>query len=87
MPKEFTNCVKSGGKVVTKNLKNNKFIRICYDKNGNSFAGEVMKRKKKSKGFYKNNKVKKKVKQSKNLVDELQKLQEHWHDKFNMSKR
>jgi len=55
MPEEFDNCVRNGGKVRTKNLKNNKYIRICYDKGGNSYAGEVMDRRKnpKAKKFHK----------------------------------
>ncbi len=46
MPKSFEDCVKNGGKVVTKKLKNNRYMHICYDKNGNSYSGEVKTKKK-----------------------------------------
>jgi putative hemolysin len=41
MRKDFENCVKNGGRVRIKQLKNNKSIRICYDKEGNSFSGGI----------------------------------------------
>ena len=44
MPAEFDSCVKSGGRVRTKNLGNGKYIHICF-KNGKSFAGEVKQKK------------------------------------------
>lgn len=40
IPAQFDACVKSGGRVRTKSLKEGKFIRICF-KDGKSFAGEV----------------------------------------------
>jgi len=40
MPKAFDDCVKSGGRVRTKKLKNGKYIHICF-KGGKSYAGEV----------------------------------------------
>lgn len=40
MPKEFLDCVKNGGKVRTKSLPNDRYIKICY-LNGKSFSGEV----------------------------------------------
>jgi len=43
MPKDFLKCVEDGGKVRTKKLKGNKYIKICYI-NGKSFAGEVQKK-------------------------------------------
>ena len=46
MPKEFTKCVRNGGKVRTKDLGNGKYMHICYDKKGNSHAGEVLTKKK-----------------------------------------
>jgi len=49
MSEEFDNCARNGGKIRTKKLKNNKYIRTCYDKDGNSYTGEVMDKKKKSK--------------------------------------
>lgn len=47
MPKDFMDCVKNKGKVVTRNLKENKYIKICYDKEGNSYSGVVKIRRKK----------------------------------------
>jgi len=44
MPKGFTKCVKSGGRVRTKKLSGGKYIRICF-KGGKSYAGEVKKKK------------------------------------------
>jgi hypothetical protein len=79
MPKDFTDCVKSGGKVVTKQLKGNRYINICYGKNGKSYSGEI-KTKKKSKGFKQRaNQIKK----SRALVNDLQKLKDHFNEKRN----
>ena len=81
MPKDFNDCVKNGGKVRTKNLKNNRYIRICYDKDGNSHAGEVRTRKK----FKKKSKAtiqRKKIEASKRLARSLRGLQEHFHDNY-----
>lgn len=47
MPKEFDRCVKAGGKVITKELKGDKYMHICYDKDGTSHPGEVKTKKKK----------------------------------------
>lgn len=44
MPANFNKCVAQGGRVRTKNLSKGRFIRICF-KNGESFAGEVKKKK------------------------------------------
>jgi len=73
MPKAFTDCVNSGGKVVTKNLKGNKYIHICYDKSGKAHSGEV-KTKKKSKS------AKEQIKNSKALVVDLKRLKKHFDD-------
>ncbi len=43
MPEAFNKCVKSGGKVRTKSLKDSKYLRICF-KGGKSYAGEVKKK-------------------------------------------
>lgn len=43
-PKEFDDCVSSGGKVRTRKLKGGKFIHICF-KDGKSFASEVKQKK------------------------------------------
>jgi hypothetical protein len=41
-PEAFDNCVKSGGKVRTKDLGKGKYIHICIPKGGgSSIAGEV----------------------------------------------
>ena len=40
MPEDFLRCVKAGGKVRTKKLKDGKYIKICF-LNGKSYAGEV----------------------------------------------
>jgi len=45
MPAGFERCVKSGGRVRTKKLKDGKYIKICF-LNGKSYAGEVHKGKK-----------------------------------------
>jgi hypothetical protein len=41
MRKDFEECIKNGGRLRIKQLKNNKSIRICYDKEGNSFSGGI----------------------------------------------
>ena len=51
MPADFDTCVKEGGRVKTKKLSGGRYIHICYDKNGNSHAGEVKKRKSKDHPF------------------------------------
>lgn len=81
MPKDFEDCVKNGGKVRTKNLKNNKYIHICYDKNGNSFSGEVMTKKKDSKKD-KAVKQQKQIAESRKLEASLGELQEHFNNNF-----
>ena len=43
--KEYSDCSKSGGKLVTKKLKNGRFIHICYDKSGVPHATFFKKRK------------------------------------------
>ena len=45
MPAAFDKCVREGGKVVTKELKDGKYMHICYDKAGNSYPGEVKEKK------------------------------------------
>jgi hypothetical protein len=78
MPKEFTDCVKNGGKVVTKKLKNNKYIRICYDKKGNSHSGEVMTNKKDKKKAAE----KAQIENSKRLTESLTDLQMYFKDNY-----
>lgn len=74
MPKAFDNCVKNGGKVVTKSLKGNKYINICYDKDGNSHAGEVKTKK--------SNSSKDKVKDSKAIAEKLRDLKKHFDENY-----
>jgi putative hemolysin len=81
MPKDFTNCVKNGGKVRRKNLKNGKYINICYDKNGNSHAGEVKVKKKTQSN--KEAQVKQ-IKESRELAKSLLDLQEYFHNNYRM---
>jgi effector-binding domain-containing protein len=45
MPAQFDSCVKNGGRVRTKTLKNGKYMHICF-KGGKSFVGEVKSKKK-----------------------------------------
>jgi len=47
MPEDFEKCVREGGKVITKSVKGDRYIKICYDKNGKSHAGEVLTKKSK----------------------------------------
>lgn len=44
MPKAFTSCVKSGGRVRTKRLSDKRYIHICF-KGGKSYAGEAKRKK------------------------------------------
>lgn len=76
MLKDFTNCVKNGGKVKTKNLKGDRYINICYDKEGKAHPGEV-RSKKKDKAI----KTKKKADDAKKLLESLKKLQEHFNSR------
>lgn len=46
MPKAFTKCVASGGRVRTKSLSGKRYIHLCF-KGGKSTAGEVKTRKRK----------------------------------------
>lgn len=41
MPKQFEDCISSGGNVITKNLGKDKYMHICYDKNGKAHKGEI----------------------------------------------
>jgi len=85
MPEDFMNCVKNGGRVVTKNLKDDKYIKICYDKEGNSYSGEV---KKKQKQTANNNFNKERYRQQKQIDDskimakKLLELRDIVHEKY-----
>ena len=48
MPKDFMDCTKNKGKVVTKQLKGNRYVLICYGKDGKSHTSEVKTKKKKT---------------------------------------
>ena len=49
MPAAFDACVKEGGRVRTKRVNANQYIRICF-KDGKSYSGEVKAYKKVLKG-------------------------------------
>jgi hypothetical protein len=53
VPADFEKCREEGGRVRTKTLSGGRYIRICYDKNGKSHAGEVKKKKSKKHPFLK----------------------------------
>jgi len=46
MPREFLKCIKNGGKVVTKKIGKNKYVRLCKYK-GKWTRGEVKRKKSK----------------------------------------
>lgn len=74
MPKEFENCVKNGGRVRTKKLKNGRYMKICYDKNGNSHPGEIKKKKQASKD--------KKIEEAKTLQKKLVELRDYFNSNY-----
>ena len=80
MPKDFDECAKNGGKLRRKNLKGNRYITICYDKNGKSHAGEV--KVNKSKKQSKADKQRKQIEDSRRLAASLENLQEHFNNKY-----
>jgi len=46
MPEDFVKCERAGGKIRTKHLPNNKYMKICIPKGGgSSVGGEVHKKK------------------------------------------
>lgn len=81
MPKNFEDCVKNGGRVKTKQLKNNRYIRICYDKKGNSYAGEVMTTKKKARKKEKSSTTNR-IEGSKRLLKSLGDLQSYFNENY-----
>ena len=46
MPRDFEKCVDEGGRVRTITIKGGKYMRVCYDKEGKSHAGETHTKKK-----------------------------------------
>ena len=41
MPEDFDKCKSEGGRVRTMKLKEGRYMKVCYDKNNKSHAGEV----------------------------------------------
>ena len=75
MPKEFTDCVKNGGKVRTiiVNKKKGIYMHVCYDKEGKAHPGETH--------------TKKKTKaEIENLISDLKELERYWNDRYNQEK-
>jgi len=84
MPEDFIKCVNAGGKVVTEKKGKNKYQRICYDKKGKRYEGEVKTKKSASRSrrrWQKHDGTRKKIKESRDLVEELKKLEEHFNQK------
>lgn len=44
MPADYERCIREGGRVRTKSLSDNRYMRICF-LNGKSYSGEVKERK------------------------------------------
>lgn len=82
MPKDFEECRKNGGKLRRKNLKGNKYITICYDKNGKSYSGEVKLKKKQNKKQSKAQKQQKQINDSRKLAASLTELQKHFNNNY-----
>ena len=78
-PQGFTNCVNTGGKVRTKQLKGNKYVHTCYGKDGKTYTGEVRTRKKKGKA---SRNYKQKIRNSKAQVEDLRRLQRHFEENY-----
>ena len=49
MPAGFEKCEAEGGRIKTKSIKGGRYMRICWNKQGKSFAGEVQQSKTKEK--------------------------------------
>ena len=79
--KDFEKCVKSGGKVVKKQLKGGRYINICYDKEGKSHAGDIRVTNKKKKFNHKTHKPKSRTTEV--TEDQLQKLKAHFDNQRN----
>ena len=41
MPADFEKCQAEGGKIITHTIDKNRYIHVCYDKDGKSHPGEV----------------------------------------------
>lgn len=72
MPAAFDKCVKDGGKVRTIiiNKKKGTYMHVCYDKEGNSHAGEVHTKKKSKAEIDK-------------IIADLKELERYWNDRHN----
>lgn len=81
MPKDFDECVKNGGKLRTKKLKNDRYIHICYDKKGKAHSGEVMTKKKIQKEA-KANRQRKQIDKSRRLAASLERLKNHFNSNY-----
>jgi len=83
-PSPFNNCVKNGGKVVTKQLKGNKYMHICYDKNGKAYPGEIKTKKKKTTSgwFSKSKKKYGNFEKEKAQIADLLKLKDYFDEKY-----
>ncbi|MCK4454469.1 hypothetical protein KAW18_00125 [candidate division WOR-3 bacterium] len=83
-PTPFNKCVKNGGKIVTKQLKNNKYMHICYDKDGKAYPGEIKTKKKKTTSGWFNKSKKKRVgfEKEKAQVVDLLKLKRYFDEKY-----
>lgn len=82
MPEDFIRCVKNGGKIVTKKLKGDKYIKICYDKDGNSYSGEVKKAVTTSEKAASNQKQ---IDESKVTVKKLMELRDMIHERYHIN--
>ena len=48
MPEDFLKCKNEGGRIRTMPLSKGRYMKICYDKNNKSHAGEVKTKKEKT---------------------------------------
>lgn len=79
--RNFTECARNGGKVVTKRTKNGKVLKICYDKEGGSHARVIRGKKHYNKphNAQKRHEVKKEEQEYKPATtEELLKLKAHF---------
>jgi len=73
LTKDFFDCAEHGGKVVNKKTRDGRILKICYDREGNSYV----------KRNFNNNKSKKNPplkKQTIASMESLQKLAAHFND-------
>lgn len=74
-PISFEECIKAGGRVITKKLKHGRYMHICFDKQGKSYPGEIKKKKK-------NKSSKKIIEKAIATREDLIKLQKTLHEKY-----